>query len=596
MPTTDVIERWLLDVDQYKAELKNLAGEIREQNRHARDAELVQKALAESMGRTEEAVRKTAVAQQRSLQSWADYKAAIDVTIGVIRKVAGAFDELMDRGDKYGDLLANTTIDVDKASDAVDGMISKFDLLKAANTASIDGLQLTNEQFQQMAIYAKTVADKLAIDETAALDKLSAGLLRATNRQLRLLGLTIDASQAYVDYAAKIGQTTDLLTEIEKTEARRAAVLAKLGDVVREGGVKAANAAEDWLKLKVGIRDTWDVFAKFMATAATGHEEVIWRKVSEARAAMEARGLPASSQMQLSSLPAGVQGMAAESGPMVLPLDIFHKTKKGAAKPKWDVSAMAPAFGGGGELGAGQAEKLANLAAIDANILADDRWADSQRRLAEAFGHTAEMMAESNSIIQYSADVAGQFGSTVAQLGEQLITDLAGGFLGAADAAISSGQNIGIVALNMLKSITLGLASQLMAHAIHAKIMATTAAMNPLNPVMFASAPLWAAQAVSYGVGAGVVGALGLGLSVAGAAAGGTGAFASGGGAGRGASAGGVDRGLGGPASGSASRGGGNTLSFYYNINTITPPDEDAAAAFIASSVNRARAMGFLAN
>lgn len=91
-----------------------------------------------------------------------------------------------------------------------------------------------------------------------------------------------------------------------------------------------------------------------------------------------------------------------------------------------------------------------------------------------------------------SRSAAMQFGSSI---------------FSALDQAITGSESFGVIALKMLKTVTLGLASDLMARSIHALIIGQTLATSPFT---VAAAPFWLGQAAQYAVGASVVGGLGL--------------------------------------------------------------------------------------
>lgn len=135
--------------------------------------------------------------------------------------------------------------------------------------------------------------------------------------------------------------------------------------------------------------------------------------------------------------------------------------------------------------------------------------------------------------VQAAKELARQFGEEANSIAGGAMVNFTTGMLQAADAAIQSGAPFQDLALKMLKSVTLGLASQLFAKGVAAKLEAAALASNPLT---IGLAPFFAAQGALYLKGAAVVAGLGLGLSAA-TAGGGGGGGRGGGGGGRSASA-----------------------------------------------------------
>jgi hypothetical protein len=112
----------------------------------------------------------------------------------------------------------------------------------------------------------------------------------------------------------------------------------------------------------------------------------------------------------------------------------------------------------------------------------------------------------------------------MSEIGDQALVNFAGSLWSAASQAIETGESFSGIALKMLKSITLGLASDLTARGVAAIITGNALAINPFTA---AAAPFFFAQGKMFLAGAALVGGMGLLATAATKSSGSTGAVAS---------------------------------------------------------------------
>jgi hypothetical protein len=152
---------------------------------------------------------------------------------------------------------------IDEARDAVEGTVTDMDLILARNRALEMDLELTDDQFANVAAQADRYADSLGTNVKEALDKVITGLATGQQRALRNAGVVIDADKAYKAFAASIGTTGDKLSDLGQRMAIQNAALeqmAKKAKAAEEGIKGPANMA---LLLEQGLTastNAWDRF------------------------------------------------------------------------------------------------------------------------------------------------------------------------------------------------------------------------------------------------------------------------------------------------------------------------------------------------
>ena len=134
---------------------------------------------------------------------------------------------------------------------ATGGLVSDLDLMKAANEAMLAGVK--PEQFEKMAASADALGDVVGKSTKDSLDLLTDALARGNDRLLEGIGIVIDTKGAQLEYADSLGKPLAALTELEKKEAGRIAILEAVEKATKRvsGGVDTAGDA--WQRLEVNL-------------------------------------------------------------------------------------------------------------------------------------------------------------------------------------------------------------------------------------------------------------------------------------------------------------------------------------------------------
>lgn len=118
---------------------------------------------------------------------------------------------------------------LNRLREATQGLVSDVEIYQKANQAVL--LNIPTELFNDAAAAAVKLGRAMGIDAAFALESLSLGLGRQSRLYLDNLGIVVNATQAYQNYALTIGKTADQLTDAEK----RLAFFAETQKKLREG-------------------------------------------------------------------------------------------------------------------------------------------------------------------------------------------------------------------------------------------------------------------------------------------------------------------------------------------------------------------------
>uniref|UniRef100_A0A6M3J714 Putative tail protein n=1 Tax=viral metagenome TaxID=1070528 RepID=A0A6M3J714_9ZZZZ len=175
--------------------------------------------------------------------------------IATVRSIGRALGEFVDVGMKlpavqrsYESLAAGVNINshvmLAAMRSATYGMVADFDLMQSANKAVLLGLPVTAEEMGKLAHTATVLGRAMGQDATSSLDDLIKALGRSSPMILDNLGLTVKVGEANEAYAAKLGKTTEQLTEQEKKLAFYEAALIKADEKVRQLGEQTKTLGE----------------------------------------------------------------------------------------------------------------------------------------------------------------------------------------------------------------------------------------------------------------------------------------------------------------------------------------------------------------
>ena len=129
------------------------------------------------------------------------------VAIGLKELNKSVFD-LAEAGDKAGDIqaaferLGGSSKAIEQASNATQGLIARFDLMKAANTALIKGIPDLNNNFSQLAALATKVASARDLNPFETLTNLIDAVAAGKARGLKEFAIDVGDAQGQVEGTA----------------------------------------------------------------------------------------------------------------------------------------------------------------------------------------------------------------------------------------------------------------------------------------------------------------------------------------------------------------------------------------------------------
>ena len=177
---------------------------------------------------------------------------AVALSVKTAASVEGtkiAFEGLAKAAGQSGDAIVSA---MQKASA---GTISTGDLMLSASRAMTMGVADSVEEFTSLMEIARDRGTAMGISTADAFDYLSNGIGRLSPRMLQQLGMVIDTSAAYAEYALSVGKSVTQLTEAEKKQAMYNAVLEKGASALGTSGKTSLTAAEALDSLKASISD-----------------------------------------------------------------------------------------------------------------------------------------------------------------------------------------------------------------------------------------------------------------------------------------------------------------------------------------------------
>ena len=136
-----------------------------------------------------------------------------------IADVADNFNHITEAAGRTGETLLGAL------RDGTHNTIDDFNLMKIANQDLAAGLNLTDEQFHRMAEGANALAQATGTDVADALDRVNDALIKGQARGVQSLTGVIDMEAAQKAFADSLGTTVERLTDEEKLQANRAAIL-----------------------------------------------------------------------------------------------------------------------------------------------------------------------------------------------------------------------------------------------------------------------------------------------------------------------------------------------------------------------------------
>ena len=199
------------------------------------------------------------------------------VTVGVTAlgaAIKGSFDlalageKLLKIDKQFESLTQSVGIAGDKLrssfTDSLGGLIDDSDAIEALNK-SIVTLGSKAQQLPQVMELARKATNLFGGDVVSNFEAINQAIATGATRQLRGLGIIINADEAYTKYAKSIGVTKDLLSESGRQQAILNEVLEK-GETKFAGvALKSDNLTESLQRLKVESNNSFEEFEKSFA-------------------------------------------------------------------------------------------------------------------------------------------------------------------------------------------------------------------------------------------------------------------------------------------------------------------------------------------
>jgi hypothetical protein len=176
-----------------------------------------------------------------------------------LRTMEQGFASLAARiGENAGEMLASM-------KEASFGLISDFNLIKAANKALILGLPAGAEAMGELAQAAVRLGLATGTDAAQALDQLTSGIATQRKMTLQQLGITIDATVANEKLAESLGVSADSLTAAQKKTAFYNETLEQARMRIEELGDFSVGFGGQIDQLKISIANFSRDSAKFIS-------------------------------------------------------------------------------------------------------------------------------------------------------------------------------------------------------------------------------------------------------------------------------------------------------------------------------------------
>jgi hypothetical protein len=187
--------------------------------------------------------------------------AAFDLTLEgeKLNKIEKQFDSLSQTFGVAGDSLK------EKFIDSLGGLVDDSDAIQSLNKAFVTlGDKVT--QLPEIMTVARKATNLFGGEVTQNFEAINQAIATGSTRQLRALGIIIDAEKAYDSYAKKLGVTKDVLSESGRQQAILNEVLAQSGERFKNVSVDAGGATSAYQKFKVTLNNVFDSFSQSLTT------------------------------------------------------------------------------------------------------------------------------------------------------------------------------------------------------------------------------------------------------------------------------------------------------------------------------------------
>lgn len=203
-------------------------------------------------------------------------KSAFDLTLAgeKLNKLDKQFDSLAQTFGVAGDALKSKFID------SLGGLTDDSDAIQSLNKAFVTlGDKVT--QLPQIMELARKATNLFGGDVTDNFEKINQAIATGATRQLRGLGLVIDADKAYEKYAKTLGISKEALSEAGKQQAIINAITEKSGKTYANVALEVGGFSSALQRLKVVAQNSFEEIQKSTATSLGPAFERITNKLTE---------------------------------------------------------------------------------------------------------------------------------------------------------------------------------------------------------------------------------------------------------------------------------------------------------------------------
>lgn len=276
---TDSVSR---EVERYSAALSN--------------AQEAASGLSTASQETAESTNQVGSKSAFAVEGLADLKAGFDfaktAAVAAFQALKGFGDE-MERQLGVANRLAGN---IDVASAAVGGMVSNIDLMIARNRLAASGLDLTEQQFADIAEVATDYAAAVGGDAVQSTERLGNVLMSMSENQLRRFGIEVDRSTSFAEQQAEaLEQLRQRAAEMETGADTAGGAFARMGVEIENAQTRllvmtdlvvgqSTPAFEDLSRAVLGNESalgrympTLDTFVDMLAIAGLAVVEIIER-------------------------------------------------------------------------------------------------------------------------------------------------------------------------------------------------------------------------------------------------------------------------------------------------------------------------------
>jgi hypothetical protein len=213
-----------------RKEVAGLNDEVAKQNKSLKDSEKYWEGVGAQIGDVMVTASKAGVIVAGAIGA---------MVAGVIElgKRGADVQDIRDQFDVLNETMGNDSKQaISTLSTAVDGVVSKFDLMKITNKALSAGMEATNEDFKTMGEGARVLADRVGGDTKEAYEAITHALATGKTARLAEIGLNIDETRTLKAHADALNIDAADMTEHQKKTALQVAIMKELTSVVQTSG------------------------------------------------------------------------------------------------------------------------------------------------------------------------------------------------------------------------------------------------------------------------------------------------------------------------------------------------------------------------